>query len=38
MQDEDYSAIYEMGKAILTFQQIYGLIPNIIGKGNASQV
>ena len=37
-QDGDYGPIYDMGKALITFQRAFGLIPRIVGKGDAAHV
>lgn len=37
-QDGDYGPIYDMGKALMTVQRAFGVIPRIIGKGEAAKV
>ncbi|KAI5479038.1 ATP binding protein [Pseudohyphozyma bogoriensis] len=33
----DYSPVYDMGKALMTLQRAFGIIPRIIGKGDSAK-
>ena len=37
-QDGDYAPVFDMAKALMTIQRAYGLIPKIVGKGDAARV
>lgn len=37
-QDLDYGPIYDLGKALMIIQKAYGLIPRMLGKGDAARV
>ena len=37
-QDNNYGLVYDAAAAFMTLQRAYGLIPHIIGKGEASKV
>lgn len=36
--DANYDSIYEMARALLTLQRAFGLIPRVMGKGDAARV
>lgn len=36
--DSLYDSIYEMARALVTLQRAFGLIPRILGKGDAARV
>lgn len=36
--DSKYDSIYEMARSLLTLQRAFGLIPRLIGKGDAARV
>lgn len=36
-QDSNYDSIYELGRALVTLQRAFGLIPRILGKGDAAR-
>lgn len=38
MQEGDYTPVYDMGKALMTLQRAFGLIPRVIGKGDSAKV
>ena len=35
--DHDYSSVFDMARALMTVQRAYGLIPRIVGKGDAAR-
>jgi hypothetical protein len=37
-QDGDYAPVFDMAKALMTIQRAYGLIPKLVGKGDAARV
>lgn len=36
--DSNYDSIYEMARGLLTLQRAFGVIPRLIGKGDAARV
>lgn len=36
--DSNYDAIYEMARGLITLQRAFGMIPRLIGKGDAARV